>query len=440
MTTHPTYPSTCDSCLPWLGQIPAHWEAKRLKRIFFVTNGSTPSSGVPEYWDGDIVWVTPEDLGKLESDTLYESGRRITKNGYQNCGTTLAPKGSLILSTRAPIGHLAIAGVEYCTNQGCRSLVFRSENEVRYFYYLILSARTELQSRGTGTTFAELGKSKLETIELPLPPLPEQRTIAAFLDRQTAKIDTLIAKKQRLLDLLAEQRSALISQAVTKGLNPAAKMKDSGVVWLGQVPIHWAVSRVKFGYDIRLGKMLRPEALSHTDTLESYLRAANVQWENVDTNDVKEMWFSSWEKSLYALQPGDLVVCEGGDVGRAAIWDGSIQNCYIQNSIHRVRAKAGFVDKFLYYWLYTLKDKGYIDLLCNKATIAHFTAEKFADIELIVPPYKEQTDIVSYLECETKKLDGLVITVQTAKERLREYRSALISSAVTGKICIKAEG
>lgn len=204
-----------DSGVAWLGQVPENWEVKQVKRVFSVANGSTPSSGVPEYWDGDIVWVTPEDLGRLQSDTLFESRRRITKDGYKNCGTTLVPAGSLVLSTRAPIGHLAIAGVKLCTNQGCRSLVFRSKNDVGYFYYLILAAHSELQSRGTGTTFSELGKSELESVEILVPPLPEQTAIAAYLDYQTKRLTDLATKVETAIERLREYRSALISSAVT---------------------------------------------------------------------------------------------------------------------------------------------------------------------------------------------------------------------------------
>ncbi|MGH8480073.1 MAG: restriction endonuclease subunit S, partial [Gammaproteobacteria bacterium] len=119
------YPAYKDSGVEWLGEIPADWEVKRLKRAFRVVNGSTPASGEPAYWDGEIPWVTPEDLGDLNCATIVATSRNITEAGYRSCGTTLVPAGSLILSTRAPIGHLALAGVDLCTNQGCRSLVFR---------------------------------------------------------------------------------------------------------------------------------------------------------------------------------------------------------------------------------------------------------------------------------------------------------------------------
>ncbi len=214
-------------------------------------------------------------------------------------------------------------------------------------------------------------------------------------------------------------------------LHPYPSYRNTGLPWLGKIPAHWDITKVKRGYEIRLGKMLRPEPLSSSDTLEPYLRAANIQWQDVDTNDVKEMWFSQWEKPLYELQEGDLMVCEGGDVGRAAIWQGQLEKCYIQNSVHRVRNREGFTNKFLYYWLVTLKSKGYIDLLCNKATIAHFTADKFATIELIAPPLPEQQAIAAYLDRQTAKIDALIARKERLLDLLAEQRAALISQAVT---------
>ncbi|MCH8814528.1 MAG: restriction endonuclease subunit S, partial [Chloroflexi bacterium] len=235
------YPEYKDSGVEWLGKIPVHWDIAPLKRRFRVVNGATPKSGEPDYWDGDIVWVTPDDLGSLSSPILGDSARKITHEGHLSCGTTLVPAGSLVLSTRAPIGHLAMTAVDFCTNQGCRSLLFRRPGSERFSYYQMTGAKRELQSWGQGSTFKELAKNKLEAIPLAEPPANEQRTIATFLDRETAKIDALVAKKERLIELLEEKRTALITYAVTKGLDPDVPMRDPSVESFGKVPSHWEV-------------------------------------------------------------------------------------------------------------------------------------------------------------------------------------------------------
>lgn len=207
--------------------------------------------------------------------------------------------------------------------------------------------------------------------------------------------------------------------------------KDSGIEWLGEIPQHWEVKRLKRGYEVQLGKMLRNEPLSKQDTLEPYIRAANVYWEGIDISDIKEMWFSPGEKKQYEVSKGDLIVCEGGDVGRSAIWDGSITPIYIQNAVHRVRAKDGNLNKFLYYLMYTLKSCGYFELLCDRATLAHLTREKLVRILLPFPPVSEQRAIINYLDRETAKIDALVATKERFIKLLAEKRTALISQAVT---------
>lgn len=204
-----------DSGVEWLGKVPEHWQIMRLKWIFKTLNGSTPKSSEPNYWDGEIPWATPDDLGSLREDTLIETRRSITDAGYNSCGTSIAPIGSIILSTRAPIGYLAIAGKAMCANQGCKILSFKNNDNRRFFYYQLIAARPELESFGQGSTFKELAGSKLNCIPLVLPPLDEQHSISAFLDRETMKIEALISKIRLAVDKLKEYRTALISSAVT---------------------------------------------------------------------------------------------------------------------------------------------------------------------------------------------------------------------------------
>lgn len=209
------YPKYKDSGIEWLGEIPEGWNVKPLKRILMLFNGATPKSSETDYWDGNIFWATPDDLGTTEEATIVNTKRKITILGYESCGTTLVPKNSLILSTRAPIGHLGVAGVDICTNQGCKSLVFIKEDNTLFYYYLLLTARSELESLGQGTTFKELSAGKLAVVPLTAPPKEEQLAIASFLNRETEKIDKLIAKVQESIDKLKEYRQALISAAVT---------------------------------------------------------------------------------------------------------------------------------------------------------------------------------------------------------------------------------
>lgn len=210
-----------------------------------------------------------------------------------------------------------------------------------------------------------------------------------------------------------------------------SEYKESGVHWLGEVPSHWVTAPLKRGFDVCLGKMLQTESSSIEDSLLPYLRAANIQWNGVDTTDIKTMWFSPRDRNQLKLRNGDLLVSEGGDVGRSALWKQELDDCYVQNSVNRIRGKGKNSTNFLYYWMATVKAKGYIDVLCNKSTIAHFTAEKVAEVPVPFPPESEQTAIASFLDRETVKIDGLIAEQEKLITLLAEKRQAIISHVVT---------
>lgn len=207
--------------------------------------------------------------------------------------------------------------------------------------------------------------------------------------------------------------------------------RDSGVEWLGEVPTHWTSAPLKRGFSVRLGKMLQPERRTAMDEGLPYLRAANIQPNGVDLSDVREMWFSPQERTELELFTEDLLVSEGGDVGRAALWLGADKPHFFQNSINRIRSRSANETRFLFYWLAMLKAKGYIDTLCNKATIAHFTAEKVEAVEVAYPQPHEQQSIVAFLDRETGKIDALAEEQKRLIDLLKEKRQALISHTVT---------
>lgn len=214
-------------------------------------------------------------------------------------------------------------------------------------------------------------------------------------------------------------------------MKPYPVYKDSGVEWLGPVPEGWDVVPLKRRFSVRLGKMLQPASRATEDFEASYLRAANIQWSGVDLSDVKTMWFNEVEAEALTLKRGDLLVSEGGDVGRSAIIEADLGEVYFQNSVNRVRARARDCTRFLYYWMSVIKARGYVDVLCNKSTIAHFTAEKVEAVPVPFPPLPEQQAIAAFLDRKTAKIDGLIEEQRRLIALLAEKRQATISHAVT---------
>lgn len=199
-----------DSGIDWIGMMPKHWAVKRVKDVCKVVCGATPKDN-QLYWDGDIIWISPSDM--TEFGEIEKGARTITYDGYQSCGTTLVPKNSIIMSTRAPIGKTNIALNEMCTNQGCKCLTSKSLH-MRYMLYTIWSKKDNFQALGRGTTFIELSTKDLSLFYLALPPLSEQQAIATYLDEKCAKIDTAIDNINKQIDASKRLKKAIINEAI----------------------------------------------------------------------------------------------------------------------------------------------------------------------------------------------------------------------------------
>ncbi|MSP28843.1 MAG: restriction endonuclease subunit S [Methylococcales bacterium] len=210
-----------------------------------------------------------------------------------------------------------------------------------------------------------------------------------------------------------------------------AAMQESGVEWIGVIPQGWKVKIIKRDFDIKLGKMLQPLKKTELDTEEYYLKTSNIYWDGVDIGDIKKMWFSPLDKANTELQYNDLLVCEGGDVGRSTLWKEEITPCYIQNAINRVRPIHNASTKYLYYWLFLLKHSGYIDAMVSRITIAHLTAEKLERLVFLLPPCSEQQAIAQYLDERCGKLDKIIAIKQQQIKTLDALRQSIIYQAVT---------
>lgn len=429
-----------DSGVEWIGKIPLHWEQVRMKFLCKV-NPSKSDLKVPR--NTKVTFLPMENIG--EDGTLNLNEERELTDVWD--GFTYFKDDDVIIAKITPCfengkGALCrnlINGLGFGTTE---LHVLRAKNQVvpGFIWYVTKSHGFRVMGEAMMQGAAgqkRVPKDFIENFVVCVPTPVEQQAIVNFLDRKTAEIDSLIADKERLIELLQEQRQAIITQAVTKGLDPNVPMKDSGVEWIGEIPEHWLTVAVKRVYDIKLGKMLQPTQNKSDDVLVPYLKALHVQWEKIEVNEYPEMWASPKDIEMFSVKPGDLLICEGGEVGRAAILEDLDRPCIIQNSLHRIRPSVKAKNKYLLYILQIISQKGWLDVLCNKATIAHFTSDKLGNLRIPLPPIEEQEKVIKVIENKAKLLNNYISCEREIIEKLKNYRQSLITAAVTGKIDVR---
>ena len=285
----------------------------------------------------------------------------------------------------------------------------------------------------------DLSKERMKRIPFLTPPIEEQTAIANFLDRKTALIDRAIAQKERLIELLRERRQILIQRAVTRGLDPEVELKDSGVEWIGLVPAHWEVKRLKTFVQVQTGITLGKRYVTSNLNSIPYLRVANVQAGYFDLDDVAYLELPENEVSKYALKSGDLLVTEGGDIdklGRGAVWKSQVKNCIHQNHVFAIRIKDSSIQsEFVSIAFGSSYGRYYFTHTANKTTnLASTNSTKLGNFPIALPPSNEMLEIMDWLKAIEKNTDITIETLTAQIDKLKEYRATLIDAAVTGKI------
>ena len=314
-----------------------------------------------------------------------------------------------------------------------------SGNHLRWIYWLLQTLQLD---EGTDESAVPgLNRETAYSRYVLVPPLAQQRAIADYLDRETARLDALVAAKERVLGLLAEKRRALITRAVIRGLDPHAPLRDSGVPWLGEIPARWEATRLKFVADVQTGIALGKSFGNKLVREYSYLRVANVQDGYLDLTEVKSIALPDKEAILYHLQVGDVLMNEGGDadkLGRGAIWTGQISPCLHQNHVFAVRPQR-ISPNWLNYWALSNVAKAYFESHAKKSTnLASISASNLSEMPLLMPPSQEQKGVVDHITRYTSKIDRVCDATKRTIALLKERRSALIAAAVTGQIDIRA--
>ena len=427
------YPKYKPTGATWVESVPHSWDVFVGKRIFESCREIALSS--------DEQLAASQKFGVVPQSLMMELNDAKVMLALKGTSTFRhVEKHDFVISLRSFEG-----GIEYSAYTGCVSpayTVLRPTKPIVSAYYKhlfksrpyisALQATTDSLRDGKAINYEQFG-----AIPLVLPPLPEQIQIAKFLDHETAKIDRLIEKQEELIRLLKEKRQAVISHAVTKGLNPHAPLKDSGIEWLGQVPAHWAVKKLKHLLSRPLMYGANEAALETDKSQPRFIRITDV----ADDGTLREETFRSLKESIarpYILSTGDVLLARsGGTVGKSVIYSEDWGRCCFAGYL----IKASFCEKDVAEWFYRYTDTLYYWQWINstqiQATIQNVSAEKYAEFYLTLPPSDEMRAISLHLHSVSKKAEQMIEKAEAAASLLQERRTALISAAVTGKIDVR---
>ena len=437
MSRYKAYPDYRVSESKWLGMVPSHWNLFDGKRLFS-SRRELAREDDEQLAASQKYGVVPQSLMMEMNDAKVMLALKGTSS-FRHVG-----KNDFVISLRSFEG-----GIEHSSYVGCVSpayTVLQAEKAVvpAYFKYLLksgpyiaaLQASTDSLRDGKSISYEQFG-----AIALPYPVVDEQAAIAAFLDHETVKIDALIEKQQRLIELLKEKRQAVISHAVTKGLNPNAPMKDSGVEWLGEVPAHWEVKRIK-QISLLISKGTTPSTIGEDLALEGvrFLKAENIG-KSIEVQQHPEFFISKEVNERIArskLEEGDvLVIIAGATTGMASVLDKRFLPANTNQAVSFIRPARLEYSKFIVHWLSTEFCQRTIWMGAVQAAQPNLSMEDLGNIPIAVPPDNELSAIVETINLQASKFDYLIAKATSAIELIQERRTALISAAVTGKIDVR---
>ncbi|HRE88246.1 MAG TPA: restriction endonuclease subunit S [Myxococcota bacterium] len=435
------YPKYKDSGVEWLGEVPEQWRSAPIKRVGRLQGGA----GFPHEYQGvegaELPFHKVNAIGQADREGILGPGSNtVSRETAKDLGAFVFPPSSIVFAKVGAallLGRIRRVDRDCCIDNNMMGLVVGGEGfDHRYIAYAMTLVRFDLIANPG--TVPSLNEGQIGDFCLPIPSISEQEDISAFLDRETAKIDALVGEQQRLIELLKEKRQAVLSHAVTKGLNRAAAMKPSGIEWLGDVPAHWEVRRLKNVLKEPLKYGANEPAELDDRAFPRFIRITDID----DFGGLKDETFKSLPVEVaqpFLLEDGDVLLARSGaTVGKSFIYSAQWGIACFAGYLIRARLQTtACLPMWLYYYCQTNEYWDYVVGTQIQSTIQNVSAEKYSNLNLPLPPRAEQTTIVAFLDVETAKLDTLIAEAQRAIDLLQERRTALISAAVTGQIDVR---
>ncbi len=430
MSDLPKYTHYKESGVEWLGKIPDHWMIRRLKYV--IQNISDKVNAK----ESELKYLGLENIESFTGKLVYSV--ELESEGVAH----KFQKNDVLFGKLRPY----LAKVYLADKIGLSSteaLIFRASEQILPKFLLYYCLSQDFINEVNGTTFgSKMPRASWDSIssfKMCFPKKEEQKAIVSFLDKKIAQIDTLISKQEMLLEKLAEQRIALISHAVTKGINPDVEMKESGVEWLGEIPNHWEINRLKFLLVDKLKYGANESAESEDRSQPRYIRITDID----EIGNLRDETFKSLEfekAKSYLLEDLDILLARSGaTVGKSYLYYKKIVGdaCYAGYLIRARLDIQKFNAEFVNYFLQSKIYWDWVKAINIQATIQNISAEKYSDLILSIPPLEEQNAIVSFLDRKIDRINCTELSLYECITKLKEYRSALITQAVTGEIDVR---
>lgn len=425
-----------DSGVEWLGVVPNSWISTRLKFEALINMGQSPNS--------DDCNQDGFGLPFLQGNAEF-GDRSPSPKQYCDIPRKIATEGQLLFSVRAPVGALNIADQKYGIGRGLCAIASNERIASDFLWWLIPVVKSELNSVSTGSTFEAVSAEQVENVVFFRPSIFEQEKIANFLDHETAKIDILIEKQQQLIKLLKEKRQAVISHAVTKGLNPNAPMRDSGVEWLGEVPEHWKICCIKHVVSPEKDSMVDGPFGSSVNTDMDYvdegvpvIRTINITNIGFSSDNLKFMRPVKFDQlKRHAVYPDDVLFSKVGTIGNSCTLPQSIPEAILSTTGScKITVDS---NKYIAQFLVLCVQLMYQDLMliANSNVQPFLNMAAIKNLKIPLPSLDEQSNILIVLNVQANKIDNVISKALVSESILKERRSALISAAVTGKIDVR---
>ncbi len=432
-----------DSGVEWIGEVPEHWEMKKVSHAFStIGSGTTPIAGNPEYHnEGSTPWI---NTGDLNNGILKTCAKKITNIAFNDYSALkIYPIGSLIIAMYgATIGKVSILDFTACTNQACCVLSESKKWNVKYVFYWFIANKEHIVSMSYGGGQPNISQEIIKSLRIPLPERNEQYAIITYLDKKTTQIDDLISKKQKLIELLKEERAAIINQAVTKGLNPDAPMKDSGIEWIGEMPAHWEIKKLKYVAEINPSKSAYIE-FRESDELVTFLPMEKVSEEGKIQIDIKKPIRELWN-GFTCFEENDLIIAKITpcfENGKGALITSLGSNIgFGSTEFHVIRPRC-LPQKYLFYITRTDQFMKFGEASMTGAAGQKRVPNEFIENYFVCYPKdkNEQNEISSFIHQKTTKIDQTTSKIEEQIDLLKEFRTTLISEVVTGKVDVRDE-